>query len=185
MFVSTLLECIRTIFDINHLLAFPNQVLRWNLEPRNLMVWFFSPHHLGIKRNTLHFNWGVGVLTFFLIHRYNKRQDPIKIAYIISFSTSLHTYLFYFFFYCYYWYKLTDSSEPLGNWRFGGEKPWNTKALLIFCYMCHNSWLYFCIFMSWGFFCQYHQIPLQLKVSRFQKWAELVFKLANKGYIYF
>lgn len=63
------------------------------------------------------------------------------------FSTYLSFFIFFFNYY--YWYKLTDSSEPLGNWRFGGEKHWNTKALLIFCYICHNSWLYFCIFMSW------------------------------------
>lgn len=66
---------------------FSNQVLKWNLEPRSLMVWFFSLHHLAIRRSILHCSWRVGVLTFFLIHRYNKSQDPIKIAYIIYLCT--------------------------------------------------------------------------------------------------
>jgi len=36
-------------------------------------------------------------------------------------------------------------------------------------------------FYQLDFFCHCHQTPPQLKVPRFQRWAELVFELANKG----
>lgn len=109
---------------------FSNQVLNWNLEPRSLMGWFFSLHHLAIRRSTLHCSWGVGVLTFFLIHRYNKRQVPIKIAYITYLCTFYMLILGWgFLLVCFgvwvwlvgwlvlkfNWYKLTCFSEPLGN----------------------------------------------------------------------